>query len=259
MDRRLGEHLDPDKRCILVMRETFPADDLAERIGGKRTLTFVIPRENQTDVGALAARFIASGTTILADESDAYDLLHGSYPMRRVNHQQQYRAGDGTTTTRRSRTSRVFAGCRSASTTTLVWPTSPTTPTRRPIVRTPGAESNGAIFSDILTKCAHTRPHGTGAAIGRATPPCRAPGGLSLLTRAPSPAYRRRPARRPAPRPYPPGAEAPPRLSCAATPGPRGGPANPCGPRPPPSRRGQTAAPGRPAGLPAPNAGTPPA
>jgi hypothetical protein len=143
VDRRLGEHQNPDKRCILVMRETYPADDLAERIGAKRTLTFVIPRENQTDVGALAARFIALGTTISADESDAYDLLHGSYPMRRVNHQQEYRAGTGRPTTRRSRTSRVFAGCKSASTTTSVWPTSPTTPTRRPIVRTPGAGPTG--------------------------------------------------------------------------------------------------------------------
>jgi hypothetical protein len=40
------------------------------------TVTFVIPRENQTDVGGLAALFIAPGTTISADESVAYDLLH---------------------------------------------------------------------------------------------------------------------------------------------------------------------------------------
>jgi hypothetical protein len=78
-------------------RETYPADDLAGRVGGKRTLTFVIPRENQTDVGTLAARFIAPGTTISADESDAYNLLHGRFPVCRVNHQQEYRAADGTT------------------------------------------------------------------------------------------------------------------------------------------------------------------
>jgi hypothetical protein len=126
------------------MRETYPADDLAERIGAQRTLTFVIPRENQTDVGALAARFIAPGTTILADESDAYDLLHGSYPMRRVNHQQEYRAGDGTTDNQAesyiARFRRMQIGQHHHF---GLAPTSPTTPTRRPSVRTPGAGPTG--------------------------------------------------------------------------------------------------------------------
>ncbi len=97
VDRRLVEYRNPDRRCVLVMRETFPKDALAERIGGKRTLTFVVPSENQADVTALATRFIAPGTTISADESDAYDLLHGRFPIRRVNHSQEYRAADGTT------------------------------------------------------------------------------------------------------------------------------------------------------------------
>jgi len=51
-----------------------------------RTLSFVIGRENQTDVDTLAQRFITPGTLISADESDVYDLLHGHFPMRRVNH-----------------------------------------------------------------------------------------------------------------------------------------------------------------------------
>ncbi len=67
VDQRLGEHNNPDKRCVLVVRETFPADDLAERIGGKRTLAFIIGQENQAAVGTLAARFIAPGTLIAAD------------------------------------------------------------------------------------------------------------------------------------------------------------------------------------------------
>jgi hypothetical protein len=71
VDRRLAEHQNPDKRCVLVMRETHPADDPLGRVGGKRTLTFIIRRENQADVGALAARFIAPGATLSADESDA--------------------------------------------------------------------------------------------------------------------------------------------------------------------------------------------
>ena len=57
----------------------------------------MIGRENQADVGSLAKRFIAPGTVISADESDAYDLLHAHFAMRRVNHQCEYRADDGTT------------------------------------------------------------------------------------------------------------------------------------------------------------------
>jgi len=159
VDRRLAEHQNPDKRCILVMRETYPADDLAERIGGKRTLTFVIPRENQTDVGTLAARYIAPGTTISADESDAYDLLHGSYPMRRVNHQREYRAADGTTDNQAesyiARFRRMQIGQHHhfglANLANYANEAAYREDTRR--------WSNGEIFTDILTKCAHTRPH----------------------------------------------------------------------------------------------------
>jgi hypothetical protein len=159
VDRRLAEHQNPDKRCVLVMRETYPADDRAGRIGAKRTLTFVIPRENQTDVGALAARFIARGTTISANASDAYDLLHGRYPMRRVNHQQEYRAGDGPTDNQAesyiARFRRMQIGQHHhfglAHLANYANEAAYRKDTRR--------WSNGAIFTDILTKCAHTRPH----------------------------------------------------------------------------------------------------
>jgi len=159
VDRRLSEHQNPDKRCILVMREAYAADDLAERIGAKRTLTFVIPRENQTDVGALAARFIAPGTTISADESDAYDLLHGRYPMRRVNHQQEYRAADGTTDNQAesyfSRFRRMQIGQYHHFGLAHLANYANEAAYREDIRRW----SNGEIFADILTKCAHTRPH----------------------------------------------------------------------------------------------------
>lgn len=159
VDRRLGEHQNPDKRCVLVMRETYPADDLAGRIGGKRTLTFVIPRENQTDVGTLAARFIAPGTTISADESDAYNLLHVRFPVCRVNHQQEYCAADGTTDNQAesyiARFRRMQIGQHHhfglANLANYANEAAYPEDTRR--------WSNGKIFTDILTKCAHTRPH----------------------------------------------------------------------------------------------------
>jgi hypothetical protein len=159
VDRRLGEHRNPDRRCIPVMRETFPKDALAERIGGKRTLTFVVPSENQTDVGALAARFIAPGTEISADASDAYDLLHGCYPMRRVNHSRESRAADGTTQNRAessiSRFRRMQIGQHHhfglAHLANYANAAAYREDTRR--------WSNGEIFRDILTKCAPTPPH----------------------------------------------------------------------------------------------------
>ena len=159
VDRRLAEHQNPDKRCVLVMRETYPTDDPAGPVGAKRTLTFVIPRENQRDVGALAARFIAPATTISADESDAYDLLHGRYPMRRVNHQREYRAADGTTDNQAvsyfARFRRMQIGQHHkfglAHLANYANEAAYREDTRR--------WSNGAIFNDILTKSARTRPH----------------------------------------------------------------------------------------------------
>jgi len=159
VDRRLAEHQNPDKRCVLVMRETYPADDPAGRVGGKRTLSFVIARENQQEVGALAARFIAPATTISADESDAYDLLHGRYPMRRVNHQREYRAADGTTDNQAesylSRFRRMQIGQHHKFGLSHLANYANEAAYREDTRRW----SNGAIFYDILTKCAHTPPH----------------------------------------------------------------------------------------------------
>lgn len=90
VDRRLAENQKPGKRCVFVMRSRD-----SEGVGGKRTLTFVIKQENQTDVSKLAGRFVRQGTTVFADESNAYDLLHAYYPTKRVNHQVEYRADDG--------------------------------------------------------------------------------------------------------------------------------------------------------------------
>jgi len=96
VDRRRAENQNPDKRCILVLREKHPEDPDGPG-GARRTLSFVIGRENQADLGTSASRFIKPGTTISADDSDAYDLLHARFPVRRVNHQREYRAEDGTT------------------------------------------------------------------------------------------------------------------------------------------------------------------
>jgi transposase-like protein len=159
VDRRLAEHQNPDKRCVLVMRETYPADDLLERVGGKRTLTFIIGQENQRDVGTLAARFIAPGTAISADESGAYDLLPGRYVMHRVNHQREYRAADGTTNNQAesyiARFRRMEVGQHHHFGLAHLANYANEAAYREDTRRLP----NGEIFRDILTKCAHTPPH----------------------------------------------------------------------------------------------------
>ncbi len=47
--------------------------------GANKTLSFVIKAENQADVGKLAATFVAQGSVICTDESNAYDALHAKY------------------------------------------------------------------------------------------------------------------------------------------------------------------------------------
>jgi hypothetical protein len=49
VNRRLAENQDPDKRCILVMRQAHSeAEVAAGHVGAKKTLTFIVKKENQT-------------------------------------------------------------------------------------------------------------------------------------------------------------------------------------------------------------------
>lgn len=96
IDRRLAIHQKPGKRCVFVMRQKAVETDVGMS-GAAKTLTFVLKGENQTDVSKLASNFVAKGSVICADESNAYDPLHAVYDTRRVNHSVEYRADDGTT------------------------------------------------------------------------------------------------------------------------------------------------------------------
>jgi len=97
IDRRLAKHQKPGKRCVLVMRQKCGEIAGAKMAGANRTLTFVLKGENQPDVIKLADAFVSKGSTICADESNAYDSLHAKFDTRRVNHSIEYRADDGTT------------------------------------------------------------------------------------------------------------------------------------------------------------------
>jgi len=97
IDRRLAKHQKPGKRCVFVMRQKCAEMADSRMAGADKTWTFVLKNENQADVSKLADAFVTKGSVICADEANAYDPLHAKFDTRRVNHQNEYRADDGTT------------------------------------------------------------------------------------------------------------------------------------------------------------------
>jgi hypothetical protein len=82
IDRRLAQEQTGKRQVVVVAREIMG-----------RTLPFIVPRES--DAVSLIRRYVASGTIIHADESNAWERLHASYDTRRVNHSQEYATDDG--------------------------------------------------------------------------------------------------------------------------------------------------------------------
>jgi len=76
-----GEN-NPKRRVVVVARER-----------GGQAVTWVVDRES--DAVPMIRRQVASGTTVHADESAAWNILHASYPMLRVNHSVEYRSDEG--------------------------------------------------------------------------------------------------------------------------------------------------------------------
>jgi transposase-like protein len=81
VDRRLAEERTGKRQVVAVARE---------RSG--RTLPFIVAKES--DAVPLIRQHVASGTIVHADESAAWDRLHASYDMRRVNHSVEYKGAD---------------------------------------------------------------------------------------------------------------------------------------------------------------------
>lgn len=159
IDRRLAKHQKPGKRCVFVMRQKCQELAAGAVVGAVKTLTFVLKGETQEDVGKLAEVFIKKGSTICADENNAYDPLHAKFDTRRVNHSVEYRADDGTTNNlaeshfarfRRMQYGQVhkfgnlylanYANEAAYREDTRRW-------------------ANGRIFTDIMKKCARTLTH----------------------------------------------------------------------------------------------------
>ncbi len=89
-DLRLVENQNPNKRCIITIRERGEKGE-----GAIKTKTFVVKSENQADIKALAETHIDGQATIHADDAKCYDALHAKFDMKRVNHQERYKGYKG--------------------------------------------------------------------------------------------------------------------------------------------------------------------
>jgi hypothetical protein len=84
-DRRTTEERTGKRQVVVVAREILG-----------RTLPFIVSHE--AAAAPLIRQRVASGTTVHADESRAWDILHASYPMMRVNHSREFKSDDGACT-----------------------------------------------------------------------------------------------------------------------------------------------------------------
>jgi transposase-like protein len=92
IDRRLAVNQNPNKRCIVVVRQRAGGTEL---VGSVRTLTYILHNENPRDIMDVALNTITRGSEVHADEANAYDNLHALYDMQRVNHSVEYRSEFG--------------------------------------------------------------------------------------------------------------------------------------------------------------------
>jgi transposase-like protein len=97
IDRWLAENQSGKRQVVVAMRER-----------GGRTLAQVFAAEE--NAAAAIHHRIAKGTTVHADESPAWNQLHASFGMQRVNHQQGYSVGGACTNGAESYFSRLRRG-----------------------------------------------------------------------------------------------------------------------------------------------------
>lgn len=84
-DRRQQRAGDDKRRVVVIARE---------RLG--RTVPWVVGKEGEAV--PMIRKTVASGTTVHADESGEWNILHASFEMRRVNHSVEFKAENGACT-----------------------------------------------------------------------------------------------------------------------------------------------------------------
>ena len=77
IDRRRRQHQSGKRRCVVVMRQR-----------GGPTVTAVVKHE--AEAVPIIRRRVARGSTVHADEARAWDDLHASFEMKRINHREAY-------------------------------------------------------------------------------------------------------------------------------------------------------------------------
>lgn len=96
VDRRLKHNQNPNKRCILTMRQLASEEEREMGLrGAVRSIISIVYSETQEDILLLSRRYIKPGAMICADENPAYDPLHAYFNVKRVNHQTEYSTKDG--------------------------------------------------------------------------------------------------------------------------------------------------------------------
>jgi len=94
VDRRRREHQNGKRRCVVVMRQR-----------GGPTVTAVVKHE--AEAVPIIRRCVARGSIIHADEARAWDDLHASFEMKRIDHGQAYSANGACTNQAESYISRL--------------------------------------------------------------------------------------------------------------------------------------------------------
>src|SRR5271166_2489098 len=94
IDRRRRQHQSGKRRCVVVMRQR-----------GGPTVTAVVKHE--AEAVPIIRHRVARGSTVHADEARAWDDLHASFDMKRINHREAYRKDGACTNQAESYISRL--------------------------------------------------------------------------------------------------------------------------------------------------------
>lgn len=160
-DRRKAKNGNPNKRCLLVMRELYSESEKhanPKLKGAKRTLVFPIQSEQKRVVQKLVREHIKLGTRVHTDENPAYDGLYLHYDLQRVNHSKEYCSPDGITNNQAesffSRFKRCLFGHIHKLSNKYLFSYACEIAYREDNRRTP----NGKLFKAILKRCMQAKP-----------------------------------------------------------------------------------------------------
>ncbi|MDP1544392.1 MAG: IS1595 family transposase [Anaerolineales bacterium] len=149
-DLRLVENQNPNKRCIITIRERGEEGE-----GAAKTKTFVVKSENQADIKKLAIQHIDGMATIHADDAKCYDALHAKFDMKRVNHQEHYKGDNGECTNQAESYFSRFRRMHKGQVHKMGNQNLPAYANEVAYREDTRRMSTGEIFTDITTRCAN--------------------------------------------------------------------------------------------------------